>query len=266
MPIRVHYGTGHPVQWHPLLSPREVPPVTAPAPPPVRRRPAAAPQVRRDPPVPPLHPGDRLTRDEFLRRYDAMPHVKKAELIDGRVYMPSPVRNLLHGNPHSLMSCWLVGYHAVTPGTESCDNGTILLDETNTPQPDLSLRLLTEAGGQSRQTDDDYIEGAPELVAEIAASSAAYDLHEKLETYRSHGVREYVVWRTEDGAIDWFVLRDGRFVPLDPDTDGVLRSGVFPGLWLDREALLRRDMAAALAVLKDGTDSAEHAGFVAGLP
>ena len=181
----------------------------SPTPVPIRKSPA--PSVA----VPPLHPGDRLTRDEFLRRYDAMPEVKKAELIDGRVYMPSPVRNERHSYPHTLVCCWLVAYHAETPGTKTGDNGTLLLDETNIPQPDLFLRLGSEAGGQSRLSDDDYVDGAPELVVEVAASSAAYDLHEKRDTYRRHGVREYVVWRTEEDAIDWFALRDGRFVPLD---------------------------------------------------
>ena len=86
------------------------------------------------------------------------------------------------------------------------------LDEDNEPQPDVLLRIEPDAGGQSRVSGDDYIEGAPELVVEIVASSTSVDLHDKLRAYRRNGVREYVVWRTQ-GTPDRLVRTDGRRLP-----------------------------------------------------
>jgi Uma2 family endonuclease len=137
------------------------------------------------------------------------------------------------------------------------------LDFDNEPQPDLLLRIVS--GGQSRVSSDGFIEGAPELVAEIASSSAAYDLHQKLTVYRRHGVREYIVWRVLEHGIDWFVLRDGRYEPLHTDESSVLRSEVFPGLWLDAAALIRGDMATVLKVLGEGLASHEHEEIVVNL-
>ncbi len=215
--------------------------------------------------VPELVAGDRLTRDEFERRYLAMPRLKKAELIEGVVYVPSPVRYEAHGRPHGQVIAWLNVYAAGTPAVQAADNGTVRLDLDNEPQPDACLRLLSEAGGQSTVSADDYVEGAPELVAEVTASTASYDLHDKKQAYRRNGVREYLVWRTQDEALDWFVLRGGRYEPLAPAPDGTLRSEVFPGLWLDPHALLRGDLAGVLARLNDGLASPEHAAFVAEL-
>src|SRR3954454_9356608 len=144
--------------------------------------------------VPYLENGDHLTRAEFERRYDAMPHLKKAELIEGVVYMPSPVRYKHHSRPHFDLIGWLAQYRAATPGVEGGDNGSIRLDLDNMPQPDAFLMVLPECGGQARISDDDYVEGAPELVAEVASSSVSFDLHQKLQVYRRSGVREYAVW------------------------------------------------------------------------
>jgi Uma2 family endonuclease len=210
----------------------------------------------------PLEPGDSLTRDEFERRYEAMPHVKKAELIEGVVYMPSPVRHQRHSRPNAQLAGWLVTYEAATPGVETGDNGTTRLDPTNEPQPDLLLLISPECGGQARISDDDYVEAAPELVAEVASSSASYDLHTKLETYRRNGVQEYIVWRVLDREVDWFALRSSQYERLAPDTEAVLRSEVFPGLWLDAPALVQGDLARVLCVLQQGIASPEHAEFV----
>ncbi len=209
-----------------------------------------------------LEPGDRLTRDEFERRYAAMPSLKKAELIEGVVYMPSPVRVRRHGGPHAKVITWLGNYEAKTPGVEVADNATARLDLENEPQPDAMLYIAPELGGQVRITPDDYIEAAPELVAEVASSSASYDLNTKLDAYRRNGVQEYIVWRVLDQQIDWFVLRGGRYERLEPDDRGVVRSQVFPGLWLDTAALLRGDLAGTLQVLDEGLATAGHAGFV----
>ncbi len=212
----------------------------------------------------PLENGDHLTRDEFERRYEAMPDVKKAELIEGVVYMPSPVRQDQHGTPHVAISTWLGVYWSATPGVTPADNATIRLDLDNEPQPDDLLIIDPRFGGQVQQ-EDGFIVGAPELVVEVAASSASIDRNTKLRVYRRNGVREYVIWRVLDQAIDWFVLRQGQYDVLVPQADGILRSEVFPGLWLDGEALLRWDMAQVLRVLGQGLASSEHAAFVAAL-
>lgn len=211
--------------------------------------------------IPPLVAGDRLSRDEFHRRYLAMPHIKKAELIEGVVYVPSPVSLTGHSAPHADIITWLGHYRAFTPGTQAGDNGTVMLDLDNEPQPDAFLRIRPEFGGQSR-TVDDYVDGAPELVAEVAASSASYDLHDKLNAYRRNGVKEYVVWRVWDQIIDWFVLRGGRFEPAAMNDAGLYQSEIFPGLWLDPAALIVGELARVLAMLQTGLDSPEHAEFV----
>ena len=176
--------------------------------------------------------------------------------------MPSPVSHRNHAAPHVQVVTWIGTYWSVTPGISSGDNGTLRLDLANEPQPDAYLLVLPEHGGQARLDDDGYVQGAPELVAEVAASSASYDLHQKLNAYRRNGVREYVVWRVYDAAIDWFVLRGGGYERLPPGPDGVCRSEVFPGLWLDPAALVRGDLGSVLRVLQQGTATPEHAAFV----
>lgn len=212
--------------------------------------------------VPPLENGDRLTRSEFERRYEAMPRLKKAELIEGVVHIPSPVRQTQHGEPHAHLIVWLGHYSAHCPGVRVGDNSTVRLDLDNEPQPDAVLFIDPARGGQAHLDEDGYIEGAPELVAEVTSSRASYDLHTKLHAYRRNGVREYVVWRVLDREIDWFVWRDGEYERLDPEAAGVLRSEAFPGLWLDPVALLSGEVATALAVLDQGLATAEHAAFV----
>ena len=209
-----------------------------------------------------LENGDRLTRAEFERRYDARPDLKKAELIDGVVYMPSPTRAGSHARPHASLIGWLFTYAAATPGVQLCDNTTVRLDLDNEPQPDAALLIDPNAGGQTRISGDDYIEGAPELVAEVAASSASYDLHDKLHAYRRNGVQEYLVWRTLDGALDWFELADGVYRPRRPDASGLLQSQVFPGLRLALDALLRGNLAAVAQTQRDGLGDPAHAAFV----
>jgi Uma2 family endonuclease len=217
------------------------------------------------PVIPPLEQGDRLSRAEFERRYEAMPHVKKAELIEGVVHMPSPVRANRHSDPHADLMWWLGTYRVSTPGVRVSDNGTVRLDEENEPQPDASMRIEWAYGGQARVDEDDYVEGGPELAAEVASSSASIDLHDKLRAYQRNNVREYIVWRILDGVLDWFVLRRGRYAPLKPTKEGIYQSKVFPGLWLDAAALTRFDLTRVLEVAQQGVASPEHARFVAKL-
>ncbi len=212
-------------------------------------------------PIPLLRNGDRLTQAEFLCRYHAMPNLHHAELIEGRVYMPSPVSASRHGEPHFDFITWLGVYRAMTPGIVGGDNSTLNLDLDNAPQPDGYLRITEQASGQTRM-EDGYLVGAPELVVEVAASSVSYDLHDKLNVYQRNGVREYLVWRTEDRAMDWFVLINGRFEKLPVGDDGILRSTVLPGLWLDPAAVMRGDLRRALEVLNLGIADASHKAFV----
>jgi Uma2 family endonuclease len=210
--------------------------------------------------VPPLRQGDRLTPDEFVRRYQAMPKLKKAELIEGRVYMPSPVSIVNHGAPHFDLISWLGVYRAATPGLGGGDNSTVKMNHgDNVPQPDALLWII---GGQCIITEDEYLEGGPDLVAEIASSSVSYDLHEKLRAYQRNRVREYIVWRVEDKVVDWFVLRQGEYKRLKATTDGILKSHIFSGLWLDPDALVRDDINKVLEVLQEGIASPEHRKFV----
>ena len=215
--------------------------------------------------VPPLEPGDHLTREEFERRYEATPGLKKAELIEGVVHMPPPVRAESHSTPHAAVITWLGVYWANTPGTRVADNATMRLDLDNEPQPDALLYIEPARGGQVRISDDDYLEGSPELVAEVSASSVSIDLNAKFRVYRRNKVREYLVWRVHDRAIDWFVLRGSNFERLVAGADGVLRSETFPGLWLDEGAMVRQDIAAVLGTLQQGLATREHAAFLARL-
>jgi len=215
--------------------------------------------------IPLLEAGDRLSRAEFERRYNAMPGLKRAELIEGVVYMPSPVRLRRHGGPHFDLITWLGTYKAGTPGVIGADNASTRLDLDNEPQPDAVLFIDPANGGRARISPDDYVEGAPELVAEVASSSVSYDLTVKLKVYRRNGVCEYLVWRVLDRQIDWFVLREGEYVRLPLNEAGLYRSEVFPGLWLDPTALVGGDMTTVIAALQRGLASPEHAAFVSRL-
>ncbi|MBM3835377.1 MAG: Uma2 family endonuclease [Verrucomicrobia bacterium] len=208
---------------------------------------------------------DRLTRTEFERRYKARPHIKKAELIEGVVHMPSSAKIKRHGVPQSGIVGWLLFYAAHTPGVQVGDNATVRLDLDNEPQPDAILRILPEAGGQSSDSTDDYVEGAPEFPAEVASSSASCDLHQKKNAYRRNRVLEYLVWITGEQRLFWWGLRDEQYMPLGPDENGLIKSAVFPGVWLDVAALWRKDFARVLECVGQGVASKEHAEFVARL-
>ncbi|HIK30979.1 MAG TPA: Uma2 family endonuclease [Oscillatoriales cyanobacterium M59_W2019_021] len=210
--------------------------------------------------IPRLENGDKLTLSEFERRYEAMPHIKKAELIEGKVYMASPLRITQHGEPHGYIMTWLGVYKASTPGVQLGDNCTVRLDADNEPQPDALLRI--EVGGQSTISEDGYVEGAPELIVEIAASTVSIDLHDKLNVYRRHGVREYLVWRVDDCQFDWFRWQEGRYIAVEPNADGMICSEVYPGLWLDSAALLSGDLVRVIAIIQQGLASAEHRDFI----
>ncbi|NES06776.1 MAG: Uma2 family endonuclease [Okeania sp. SIO2F4] len=205
--------------------------------------------------LPPLENGDRLTRLKFERRYQGMPEVKKAELIQGVVYMASPLRFQPHAEPHGNIIGWLWTYKVATPEVQMGIEPTVRLDIDNEPQPDGVLLINPESGGNSRLSDDGYIEGAPELVVEIAASSATINLGDKKVAYQRSGVREYIVCQVFEQKIDWFSLEDGDYISLIPDERGVICSVVFPGLWLDVSAMLTGNMQQVLEVLQTGIKS-----------
>ncbi|MBD2081519.1 Uma2 family endonuclease [Leptolyngbya sp. FACHB-17] len=209
--------------------------------------------------VPPLASGDRLTRAEFERRYAATPENFKAELIEGVVYVASPVR-AFHGDPHFNLIAWLSTYSIATPGTQGSDNTTTRLDLDNEPQPDVSLRIVR--GGTTRVSEDGYIEGAPELVAEIATSSAAIDLGAKMNAYRRNRVQEYLVWQTFENQLSWFRLENEQYVLVELNESGIIQSQVFPGLWLEVAALLNGEMFTVMNTLQLGLQSPEHQIFV----
>ena len=212
--------------------------------------------------IPWLENGDRLTRDEFHRRYEAMPKNVKAELIKGVVYMASPVRVKNHGEPHARIMTILGYYKILTKGVQLLDNTTFIVNEFYEPQPDCILRIEEDFGGKSWINDDDYLEGSPELTVEIAASTASYDMHDKLEMYQEKGVQEYIVWRVLDNQIDWFSLKNGNYQRLSADKQGIIESKVFIGLRLNIKALLNHDLTQVLQDLQAGISAKSHKEFV----
>lgn len=209
----------------------------------------------------PLEAGDCLSQKAFHERYEKTPEGTRAELIGGVVHMPSPLKRP-HGRIHSVVVHWLSEYELHTPGTEVLDNATQIQGPTSEPQPDAGLLILPEKGGQASENAEEYVEGASELIAEIASSTESIDLHAKKNDYERAGVKEYIVVALRQKRIFWFISRSGRFEELLPSPDGILRSEAFPGLWLDPAALLRRDREQLVAVLRQGLASPEHAQFV----
>lgn len=207
-----------------------------------------------------LRPGDHLDQPTFHRRYEAMPEGFKAELIGGVVVVPLAV-SATHGDGHGLLMTWLNLYRFATPGTLAVSDATIILGPENEPQPDATLAILPERGGQSRR-EGEFIAGPPELVAEVAYASHSHDLHSKLHAYEKAGVREYVVLVERQKRVEWLILRGGTFEPMPPGADGLLRSEVFPGLWLDPAAMMTREGTRVIEALQQGITSAEHAAFV----
>ncbi|HTU18231.1 MAG TPA: Uma2 family endonuclease [Gemmataceae bacterium] len=207
----------------------------------------------------PLVNGERMTQPEFHRRYEVCLEDEKWELIGGIVYMASPL-SLGHSNYDGKVGLVLELYEAATPGTQVTHNATAILDEESEPQPDLGLRILPDYGGQSRTTDDDYLEGAPELLVEVAHSRRDLAMHRKRDDYERTGVLEYLVVCMEEEEVHWFHFPSGGVIR--PNRQGISRSRVFPGLWLDEAALLHLDSARLMEVLQQGLASRAHAAFV----
>ncbi len=212
----------------------------------------------------PLVAGQRLSQPTFHRRYEAMPPETRAELVGGVVYMPSPM-SWDHGKESRIVSGWLDRYERFTPGVEGGDGPTVKLDGKGEPQPDHLLLIATDAGGKCGLDEDGYLTGAPELIVEVARSSREFDLNAKKNDYQRAGVLEYVVVELDPNCIHWFVRRGDHFEDLLAGPDGIYRSEVFPGLWLDAAAIFARDHDRRDEVLERGLASPEHAAFVAKL-
>lgn len=211
---------------------------------------------------PPLESGDRLTRAEFERRYWLHPEIKKAELIEGVVYVASPLRVKQHGEPHSHIITWLGVYLASTPGLRMADSSTYRLDEENELQPDVSVWIEQPINGGAQIDADDYLIGAPELLVEVAASTASIDLGDKKRAYQRKGVQEYLVLHIYEEQVSWFTWQGGDYQEIAADADGIVRSQVFPGLWLDPAKFWAGDLGGLLATLQAGLASTEHMAFV----
>lgn len=211
--------------------------------------------------LPMLRSGDHLDQRTFHERYLAMPREFRAELIGGVVFVPSPSTSW-HGNYHSYTIHWLSHYRIHTPGTMVLDNGTVILDEDNEPQPDGVLRIDEAHGGQSRINKKGYVEGPPELSAEVAYSSEAIDLYEKHDEYAAAGVQEYVVVLVREQTVRFFRLENGKYLETSPDADGIWRSQKFPGLWLNVGALIHQNGVALIGALQEGLNTPENAAFV----
>jgi Uma2 family endonuclease len=211
--------------------------------------------------LPGLEPGDHLDQPTFHERYKAMPEHIRAELIGGVVYMPSPVK-AAHGEVHGDLVTWLKLYKSATPGTRAFDNATQILGEDSEPQPDAAMIII---GGATREDEEGFLVGAPELAAEVALSSESYDLHSKKADYERYGIGEYLVAVLRLGRVVWFVREGKEFVEMPPDADGFYRSRIFKGLWLDPAALLGGNTRRMQEVLNQGLASAEHTAFVTSL-
>lgn len=218
--------------------------------------------MRLDTPL--LESGDRLSQPEFHRRYCATPDEFRAELVYGIVYV-SPRRTAMHAQRKALVAGWLGTYHIATPGTVGLGSTTILLPPDSEPEPDASLLIESACGGQSHE-EGGYLASAPELIVEVASSSVSYDLHSKFRLYEQAGGKEYVVVVLREEQVRWFARDEqGKLTEMATDDDGVFRSRVFPGLWLNANALLFDRGAEVLATLQAGLSTLEHAAFVESL-
>ncbi|HEY7327933.1 MAG TPA: Uma2 family endonuclease [Gemmataceae bacterium] len=214
--------------------------------------------------MPPLENGDRLDQKTFHARYEAMPEHCRAELIGGIVYMPSP-QKIPHSKAQQLVVRWLDEYAEATPGTEALLNNTQILGPDSEPEPDACLFVTPEFGGRVYADKNDYLHGAPELIVEVSSSTESIDLHLKKQDYQQAGVSEYVVLALRMQQVFWFIRQRGKYKEAPLPADGIFRSRVFPGLWLDAESMLRCHRQGVLAALKDGLATPEHAAFVAKL-
>lgn len=210
--------------------------------------------------IPPLANGDHLTADEFCRRWNAMPELKHAELLGGRVYMNPPISAESHSLPHGRIVVWLWHYAIATDGTQFFDETSAHFGPGDLPQPDAVLRIKESHGGNSRLIRGD-LHGAPELIVEVSSSSERRDLGIKKQRYAANGVQEYLIWLVAKRKFVWFSLQEGEYVELEQLRSGIVKSRVFPGLWLDTKGMLADNWPKILATLRNGMESPESVEF-----
>lgn len=213
--------------------------------------------------IPPLENGDLLHSCEFLRRYDRMPELKKAELVNGQVFMGHHVLASLHGAPHGMVSMLLGYFSAYTPGTTSYSRPTLVVDEGNVFQPDCVLCINNS--GRTWANEDDLLCGAPELVFEVSVGSTSLDVLAKKQVCERLGVLDYVVWCTLDARLHWFHREGERFVETKPNTAGLLCSRSLPGLQTPVADLLALNGLKVMTCLEEGLATPAHAEFVRSL-
>ena len=211
-----------------------------------------------------LESGARMDQRTFHELYKQTPDGFKAELIEGTVYVASPVSGW-HGAPHATLVGWMVIYMDATPGVRVYNDATNILNADSEPQPDAALLLDEDVGGRTRLDDKGFIHGSPELVAEVAHSSASIDLGKKMEVYEREGCSEYLVVLVREKRLRWFIRRDYGFEEQQPDAYGLLKSEFYPGLWLSTESFFDSEIRPLMKVLRKGLASPEHAAFVAEL-
>ncbi|MFT3878951.1 MAG: Uma2 family endonuclease [Gemmatales bacterium] len=209
--------------------------------------------------LPLLYDGQRLDRETFHRLYEASPELKRVQLIEGIVHMPSPMRFVQHANPQTCINGWLFCYSSQTPGVRNGGSATLKIDTENEFEPD---GMLFYDQGQLVIADDGYLEGVPELVVEVSASTISVDSKEKFRVYEKQGVKEYLLWNTQADTITWFARNKNKFVAMKPNRAGIIQSKTFPGLWLDVAAMLEGDLTQVMKTLNEGLTSGPHVKYV----
>ncbi len=212
-----------------------------------------------------LENGARMDQPTFHALYKQTPEGFRAQLIGGTVYVMASPTSQRHGRPHARIVHWLSLYSDDTPGTDVLDNTTNVLGRESEPEPDACLLVQPEYGGQTAADKDDMLVGAPELIVEVANTTRAIDLGRKKADYEEAGVREYVVILAQEQAVVWFRRGPDEFTEMPAGANGVFRSELFPGLWLDPRGIFDPTTRRLTAATRKGLASPEHAAFVAGL-
>ena len=213
--------------------------------------------------IPPLRDGDRLDREEFHRRYEAMGEGAWAELIDSVVHLDRVPGDYTSGRTRATLSGWIGSYRLHTPNLQAAIHLTTFVDTRNVFQPAVSLMRSDTA--RQRLGKDGYLRGSPDFACEVReGGDGCVDLNAKRLAYEQAGLGELlVVLLDKPWRVRWLSLVHGAFADVHPDpADGLFKSRVFPGLWLDVDALFADDLQRLSAAVERGCATPEHAAFV----